>query len=322
MKTIKQECAPITRADVPNRDRPQPMMGRLAAALTMVGALTVQAALITAAYAASSDDAAFRNEAAKQSRIYQSKGKEVPEGYVVDRSLLSYQYILPEAFTDTLATLRPEQRWLDIGAGEGRAVMDYVTGKHEVVLNVRGAPRDGKKAKVVAMSIEDRRTAQWHEAAASLEPDQMRYLAGKRLREYSAEELGKYQVITDVLGGFSYTQDLSLFMEITLAALDTFGGFYAMLQDVSSDTGGNRPFYPGAPFLTEIKRADGSDMKICSWLKSISCVEVTCEFKPISSPPIEVYGVRKVCDAVKVPALQPTHFEAGTPPERRFVVRK
>jgi hypothetical protein len=28
--------------------------------------------------------------------------------------------------------------------------------------------------------------------------------------------------------------------------------------------------------------------------------------------------VRKTCDAVTVPALELTHFEAGTPPERRF----
>ncbi|MES2562463.1 MAG: hypothetical protein V4637_07000 [Pseudomonadota bacterium] len=291
-------------------------------ALILATMMIFPAAALTSAHAATAGDAAFSDEAAKQTSIYQSRGKDVPEGYVVDRSLLSYQFILPEAFTDSLATLRPEQRWLDIGAGEGRAVLDYVTSKHEVVLNLRGAPRDSKKSKTVAMSIEDRRTAQWHETAANLQSDQIRYLFGRPLREYSLEELGKYHVITDVLGGFSYTRDISLFMEITLAALEVNGGFYTMLQDVSSNTGGNRPFYPGAPFLTEIKTADGSDMKICAWLKSITCVEVTCEFKNVSSPPIEVYGVRKVCDGVKVPALQPTHFEAGTPPERRFVVKK
>jgi hypothetical protein len=277
---------------------------------------------MTTAHAAATSDAAFSDEVSKQTRIYQSRGAEVPEGYVVDRSLLSYQFILPEAFTRSLATLHPEQRWLDIGAGEGRAVLDYASSTYDVVLHLQGAPRHGKKSRATAMSIEDRRTAQWHETAANLEPDQIRYLSGKRLRDYSREELGKYQVITDVLGGFSYTQDLTLFMEITLAALEVNGGFYTMLQDVSSESGANRPFYPGASFLTEIKRADGSDMKICAWLKSISCVEVTCEFKNVSSPPIEVYGVRKVCDGVSVPALLPTHFEAGTPPERRFVVEK
>jgi hypothetical protein len=57
---------------------------------------------------------------------------------------------------------------------------------------------------------------------------------------------------------------------------------------------------------------------MCSWLKSISCVEVTCEAKSGWKPPLEVYRVRKVCDNVTVPGLAPVHFEAGTPPERGF----
>jgi hypothetical protein len=31
-----------------------------------------------------------------------------------------------------------------------------------------------------------------------------------------------------------------------------------------------------------------------------------------------VYRIRKVCGNVTVPALTPIHFQAGTPPERRF----
>ena len=154
--------------------------------------------------------------------------------------------------------------------------------------------------------------------AASLEADQIQYLFGKRLREYSAEELGKFQVITDVMGGFSYAQDLTLFMQKTLGFLEPNGAFYTVLQDVRTETGTNKPYYPDASFLTEIVNTDGSEVRMCSWLKSISCVEVTCEAKPDWSPPLEVYRIRKTCDEVVVPALTPVHFEAGTPPERRF----
>jgi hypothetical protein len=48
-------------------------------------------------------------------------------------------------------------------------------------------------------------------------------------------------------------------------------------------------------------------------------VEVTCEYKPDWKPPIEVYRVHKVCGDVAVPALQPVHFQAGTPPERGYL---
>ena len=256
---------------------------------------------------------AFKEEASKQTAIYQSKGQAVPDGYVIGRSLLSYTIALPSEFTQSLAKLGPEDRWLDIGAGEGRAVLDYCTSKYDAML--RGPE---KKAKAIAMSIEDRRTIHWHQAAESLEPRQIQYLFGKRLREYSLEELGEFDVITDVLGGFSYVENLSLFMEKTLGFLELNGSFYTVLQDVRSENGTERPFYPGASFLTEIKNADGSELKMCSWLKSISCVEVTCEAKPDWTPPIEAYRVRKVCSNVNVPRLLPIHFEAGTPPERRF----
>ena len=107
-------------------------------------------------------------------------------------------------------------------------------------------------------------------------------------------------------------------MEKVLGFLDLNGSFFTLLQDVHSEGGTNRPFYPGAGFLTQIANPDGSEMKMCAWLKSISCVEVTCEFTTSWKPPIEAYRVRKTCNNVSVPALVPTHFEAGTPPERRF----
>jgi len=254
------------------------------------------------------------SEAAKQTSIYQSRGEEVPQGYVIDRSLLSYMFVLPAEFKHTLATLGPGDRWLDIGAGEGRAVLDYATGKYDAMLQGRG----GGKANAVAMSIEDRRTVRWHDATAILDPHRIQYLVGKRLREYSSAELGQFQVITDVVGAFSYTRYLSQFIEQVLGSLRANGTLFTLLQDVRSEKGANRPYYPDASFLTELTLADGSELEVCAWLKSISCVEVSCEAKPQFPPPIEVYRVRKVCDAVNVPRLELVHFQAGTPPERRF----
>lgn len=258
----------------------------------------------------------FKEELAKQANIYSSKGQDVPEGYVIGRSLLSYTVSLPSEFHRSLAALGPKDRWLDIGAGEGRAILDYCNSKYDVML--RGGEASGQKAQAVAMSIEDRRTRYWEQTAASLEANQIQYLFGKSLREYSLDELGKFQVITDVLGGFSYAQYLSLFMEKTLGFLEVGGSFYTLLQDVRSESGENRPFYPDASFLTEILKTDGSQVGMCSWLKSIGCVEVTCEFKPDWTPHVEVYRIHKVCDKVTVPSLRPIHFEAGTPPERRY----
>jgi hypothetical protein len=260
----------------------------------------------------------FDEEIRKQEAIYQSRGEKVPAGYVVDRSFLSYASILPADFLRLLADLGPTDRWLDIGAGEGHAVLDYYTPKYDS-MHLKG--RDRKKAQAVAMSIEDRRTPRWQEIAASLEPNQIQYLFGRRLREYSSEELGQFRLITDHIGGFSYTQYLSLFMEKVLSILELNGVFFTILLDVLSETEADPALYKNLLFLTEIENTDGSSVKVCSWLKSIRCVQVTCELNSEMQRPIEVYRIQKVCNNVTVPALVSLSYEAGTPPPRRFQLR-
>jgi hypothetical protein len=285
--------------------------------LLIVSLLVLEALAVKIAHAATpAAPGTFSQEAAKQAEIYKSAGQNTPEGYVVDRSLLSYVFALPAEFKHSLTNLAAHDRWLDIGAGEGRAVLDYSTSQYDVML--QGPKKGSGKAQGVALSIEDRRTARWLEAAASLGEQRMQYLFGRRLREYSLAELGQFQLMTDVIGAFSYTRYLSVFMEKALGFLGVTGSFYTVLQDVHAESGENRPYYPNAPFLTEIVNSEGAEVKVCSWLKSISCVDVTCELKPNWTPPVEVYRIRKVCSDVSVPELAIIHFEAGTPPERRF----
>ena len=272
---------------------------------------------LAASQAADPDSAKLNEEMSKQERIYRSEGEKTLEGYTVDRGLSIYSRGLPSEFARSLASLGPSDRWLDIGAGKGQAILDYYTPDYDLA-QPEGRKRRGAKAQVVAMSIEDRRTPQWRQTAASLEVNQLQYLTDKRLREYSVAELGQFQVITDVVGGFSYTENLSLFMEKALAFLATGGSFYSILQDVRWEDGTNRPHYQGSPFLTEIVNADGSELKICSWLKRITCAQVTCESRSEWEPSMEAFRVHKVCDDVTVPALTPLHYQAGTPPERRF----
>lgn len=267
--------------------------------------------------AAQPADSKFQEELSKQEQIYQSRGEKTPDGYVIDRSLLSYAFTLSAAFDIALASLGPSDRWLDIGAGRGQAIIDYYEPRYDR-MHYAGQERPDRKAQAVAISIEDRRTAEWNKTAAGLRANQIQYFFSKRLRDYSVADIGRFQVITDVIGGFSYSTDLSLFMEKVLSLLDLNGNFFSVLQDVHAEDGSNKPHYEGASFLTEITNAAGAEVKLCSWLKSIACVKVTCEFKRGWKPPIEVYQVQKVCNEVKVPTLVPVGFEAGTPPERKF----
>lgn len=249
-----------------------------------------------------------------QQRIYETRGEEVPGGYVTDRSLLSYASALLPEFDAELAALGPDGRWLDIGAGQGRALLDYYGERYDA-MHAEGRERRGNKAQGVAISIEDRRSPEWQQVAARLEPGKIRYLHGRRLREYSPEELGRFDLATDVYGGFSYTSDLSRFMENILALLKTGGSFHTLLINVQPEQWSGRA---EAAFQTEIFAADGRPLKICAWLRSIGCVEVSCAADPRSETPIERYRIRKTCDTVRVPALEALQFTPGTPPARQF----
>jgi hypothetical protein len=138
------------------------------------------------------------------------------------------------------------------------------------------------------------------------------------MREYPPGELGRFQLITDVIGGFSYTRYLSVFMENVLSILELNGTFFTLLLDVRPETEPDPALYRDLLFLTEIENADGSDVKVCSWLKRITCVQVTCELNTELKRPIELYRIQKVCDKVAVPSLLPLSYEAGTPPPRRY----
>lgn len=296
-------------------------MGIAATVRRLAPLLLLHVLHLPASHAAQDAKPAYVEELTRQTQIYESKEADRPEGYVINRSLLSYATTLPVDFQQALAALDVGDRWLDIGAGEGRAVIDYCVGTYDGTY-WRGEAKPNRKARAVAMSIEDRRTKQWHEATARLDKDQMSYLSGRHLNQYSNEELGQFRMITDVLGGFSYTDDLASFTAKTLALLEVNGSFYTVLQDVREENGANKPHYPNSPFLTELVDVDGSELRVCSWLKRIGCVQVACEYKEDFTPPIEVYRITKVCSDVAVPPLTTVHYAAGTPPERRFKLWK
>lgn len=253
-------------------------------------------------------------ELARQEQIYRSRGDAVPAGYVTDRSLLSYTHTLAAGFDEALAALGERDRWLDLGAGEGRAVLDYYGERYDAM----HPARRGGKAHAVALSIEDRRTTRWQTIAAAAGGDHIAYLSGRRLRDYAPAELGRFALITDVAGGFSYTSDLTLYLERALALLTTGGRFFTLLTDVATEDGGARPWFARERFLTALETPAGGELTVCGWLKRIACVEVTCETKTRWQPPVEAFVIRKTCDEVRVPLLTPLTFEAGTPPARRF----
>jgi hypothetical protein len=258
----------------------------------------------------------MNEEIAKQEKIYGSRGGDIPNGYVTNRALSDYMEILPYGFCDALASLGSSDRWLDIGAGDGQAIMDYYALGGGAAPAAKCTGYNGR-ARAVAMSIEDRRTEKWQQQAASLGDDRIRYLSGKRLRQYSREELGKFQIITDVYGGFSYTEDLSQFVEKVLSLLEIHGVFYTMVQRVHLQHGNDKP---GIRYETELADAAGRDVTVCSWLRKTSCTLVGCESKSDWDAPTELINIQKVCSDVSIARMKVLQFQAGNPPGRRFQI--
>ena len=261
-------------------------------------------------------------EFAKQEKIYSSRGTAVPGGYVTNRGLSDYKELLTSDFCDALSRLGSSDRWLDIGAGEGQAMLDYYALDDGTTSTPTPTPkcvRSWARARAVAMSIEDRQTDKWRQQAAIFGADRLHYVSGKRLRSYSGEELGKFQIITDVFGGFSYTEDLSVFLGKVLSLLDTGGSFYTMVQSVHLESGKDkpRPWY-----LTELVDGAGRDVKVCSWLKQTTCVKVTCESKSDWDQPTELINIQKICSDISVPSTKLVKFEAGNPPGRKFQLER
>ena len=260
----------------------------------------------------------IEEEIKKQEKIYRSRGADVPGGYVTNRGLSDYLGVLPSGFCDALGSLGSSDRWLDIGAGSGQSILDYYAPEDDALSGEKCAGAGGK-VRAVAMSIEDRRTDTWQQRAASLGDDRIRYLSGKRLRQYSGEELGKFQIITDVFGGFSYTETLSQFLEKVLSLLEIDGVFYTLVQSVHLEDGKDNP---NTWYLTELVDAAGQDVKLCSWLKKTTCAKVTCESKSDWHTPTELIKIKKVCSDVSVPPMKLLKYEAGNPPGRRFQLER
>ena len=256
----------------------------------------------------------IKEEFLEQEKIYRSRGADGRRVYTTDRGLSRYSELLPSGFCDALGRLGSSDRWLDIGAGQAQAIMDYYL-PEDAAASAEKCLASGPRARAVAISIEDRRTDNWKQQAASLGDDRIRYLFGKRLRQYSPEELGKFQIITDVYGGFTYTEDLSLFVDKVLSMLEVGGSFYTLATGVHLEDGTDKL---GTLYLTELEDAFGREVKVCSWLKKISCVQVTCESKTDLKRPTQLIKIQKVCSDTSVPRMKLVEFEAGYPPGRCF----
>jgi hypothetical protein len=124
-----------------------------AACLAVVIVIVVQALGLGAVWPQELAEPRLDEEIAKQEKIFQRRGADVPSGYITNRGLSDYRELLPTGFCDALGKLGSSDRWLDIGAGDGQAILDYYAPADDAA-PAETCARPGGKARAVAMSIE------------------------------------------------------------------------------------------------------------------------------------------------------------------------
>ena len=103
------------------------VQGRKAAAARLaVLIIIVQALGLGAGWPQEPVQPRIDEEFAKQEKIYRRRGAG---SYTTNRGLSDYAEVLPTGFCDALGRLGSSDRWLDIGAGEGQAILDYYAPK-------------------------------------------------------------------------------------------------------------------------------------------------------------------------------------------------
>lgn len=213
------------------------------------------------------------------------------------RGLRDYQILLGEEFSKELATLGRKATWIDMGAGFGRAQIEYAQSRLGRATLFQSLFQG--KARTIAVGYTDPTEilARWPMLRGlGVPPGSFKRLTGRYLEEIADAELGKADLITDVYGIFAYTEDLSGTLARYLNLLKRDGSIYVHSVEPR----------------TTIRSADGnSQYSMIRWLYNIKGLEI--EVLPLS------FRIRKTQDHVEVPKLKLIDGMADRPARRIFV---
>ena len=193
--------------------------------------------------------------------------------YWARRDGSDYARALGPVFAHRLEQLTSAQRWLDGGAGSGHAQADY-----------RAA--SSSPAKVCGVGTVRYGDCRFPQA----DPD-FRFIAAP-VEGLSAEELGRCDLITNVHSALAYTSDMQAVLQRYVDAMPVGAELYGVVAS------------------TEVVRRDGRACSFAEWVASIPGLEAIDLGPPkrsnrdLGRPTPSAFGVRKVRDDVRVPAME------------------
>jgi hypothetical protein len=225
---------------------------------------------------------------------------------IVDRDLRIYGMGFGTKFQAALEALSSGGRWVDFGAGEARAQLDY--------LQIRASKSDRKRGllshflgtpspQVVAIGYRHFQDASYAHSQGKTEAyDELRrqfqaqerfvYLEGRLVEEISDEEIGPFDLGTDYFGALTYTLDLTATVNKYLRLLHRPA--VSRMFFVTSDS---------ERAATYIETRDGRRLSLAAWLTAQPGLNVeTLKLSPDGHE--DFYMLTKVRDDVRVPEVE------------------
>lgn len=216
-----------------------------------------------------------------------AKAEHNGERWETTRGLDEYDAVFKGELKKLLATLGPSDHWIDMGSGDGRALLDYYL--------------QGGKAHTTGITFE-------RKPATAPDPRKMRSLVGRYVEEIPIDEIigpaGKPKVITDLVGPVAYTSDLHKVLSIYEEVLADDGVALIVLSP-----------------MTLVMDGDKGAM-IDEWLLEQSKSETI--FTRIPTRNTDGYSLlvmRKVKN-FHLPQLDILLYEKGVPPARMYWVNR
>lgn len=215
------------------------------------------------------------------------------------RGLPDYFNDLGKDFIDELSRLGPDGHWVDMGAGEGLALQDYLSGGRPYQTGLTPSPEIAAaydRIRSVGMDQKARVTGVTFAAKTSSlgSPkimDRFRLMKGRLLEDIPSDEIGQADVVTDFFGVLAYTKRPDVALSKYLELIDERGSIHVFLG-----------LGEGGEFKrTLVTLPSGEQVGFVEWIKGIPGIRVETATHGRSS----TLTIRKVAGAdTNVPELE------------------
>lgn len=158
--------------------------------------------------------------------------------FVTSRDLSEYRGGLHKGFKASLDSLKPQDTWIDLGAGKGNAATDYF----------KESANPLTKANVVLITY---KLDRWFGIPKF--KNKLSVMQGRLFEAIPALQIPKAKLITDFFGVLSYTRDLSRSLYLIFDRLEVGGELYIYSHNMNTVIDYHNKIYSLTDFLKQIE---------------------------------------------------------------------